>query len=566
LSLLPGQKFDRYAIDALLGEGGMGRVYRAYDPRLQRHVALKVLRFRGGEGGHDAVAGALREARAAAAIAHPHATQVFDAAEIDGVAFIVMEYVPGTPMRRIIGDADVPLATRIRWLLDVAGALAAAHQVGVVHRDVKPENLLVRDDGLVKVLDFGVARRTRPSASIYDTSPGVEMITANEGSLVGTPAYMAPEQMRGEDIDGRADQFGWGVLAYELLTGHLPWTTAKDFVGYLAAVMTETPEPPSRRAPEIPAAVDAVLLRTLAKSRDDRFPSMLAAATALSPFAAPSIAMMRVDRHSQPLIELEATEPTMNAPIARPIPAPPPSHPAALSHPTPPSPQAVTLASGREIAAPPAPATIPSPALAPAPSSAFHAPRFDAPVDLDGHLALLPPDATCKGMFFLDLLRLGATVAPAEDILATAGIPSRRYVAFRDYPMADNMLLSVAVALAVHSGLPVGEGLRRIGRTALDVVLGSQVGRSLLGVFDRDVEALLAHGPKAFKLLLSFGDVKCEKVGPRRFVLHARRFPAFLETYQVGIIEGMLRHCKTRGQITIQVQDLANATMMIELA
>src|SRR5271154_7177793 len=168
MAIQPGQKFDRYAVEELVGEGGMGRVYRAFDTRLERSVALKVLNPADGDTA-DSVALALREARAAAAITHPNATAIYDAHEIDGTSFIAMELVIGTSIRTLIGSGwtrsgqgtrPVPLAMRLRWLIDVAAALGAAHRMGVVHRDVKPENVMVRNDGLVKVLDFGVARRT----------------------------------------------------------------------------------------------------------------------------------------------------------------------------------------------------------------------------------------------------------------------------------------------------------------------------------------------------------------------------------------------------------------------
>src|SRR3954464_7281608 len=145
--LKPGDTFERYTIEALIGQGGMGCVYRAYDPRLGRRVALKVI----SEGSAPAAdARLVREARTAAAFDHPNAVAIFDVGELDGAPYIVMELVAGRTLREAVGDASVPVATRAGWLGDVARALAAAHRRGLVHRDIKPENVMVRDDGVVK--------------------------------------------------------------------------------------------------------------------------------------------------------------------------------------------------------------------------------------------------------------------------------------------------------------------------------------------------------------------------------------------------------------------------------
>jgi hypothetical protein len=269
--LAPGDRFDRYEIQAVVGEGGMGRVYRAFDPRLERVVALKVLRR--GAGDTEGAQRMVREARAAAALNHPNAVAVFDVGEHDGTAFIAMELVPGRSLRRYIeemeeADASAPgLDLRIGWLGDVARALAAAHERGLVHRDVKPENVVVRDDGVVKVLDFGIARRLSvPGGGAYG-----DTIT-QDGTLVGTPLYMAPEQLAGEAIDQRVDQFSWGVLAYELLTGARPW--AGSDVRAIAAILQQPAPPLGPRAPDVPPFVEATILRALAKKPADRFASM----------------------------------------------------------------------------------------------------------------------------------------------------------------------------------------------------------------------------------------------------------------------------------------------------
>jgi eukaryotic-like serine/threonine-protein kinase len=209
-----GRRMGRYAIDGVLGEGGMGLVYRARDTVLGRHVALKVLHDPKGssEGGAQARR-LVREARAAAALNHPNAVAIFDVGEEGGTAFIALELVEGHSLRHYIGASGalaVTMSLRLRWLVDVAAALAAAHRAGLVHRDVKPENVMIRSDGQVKVLDFGIARRFEadpdPSSSRAPVASAALAATL-EGAITGTPQYMAPEQILNEPLDGRADQF-----------------------------------------------------------------------------------------------------------------------------------------------------------------------------------------------------------------------------------------------------------------------------------------------------------------------------------------------------------------------
>jgi eukaryotic-like serine/threonine-protein kinase len=270
--LRPGDTFERYTIDAAIGQGGMGCVYRAHDARLDRRVALKVISDGAASRDGDAHARLIREARAAAALDHPNAVSIFDVGEIDGAPYVVMELVTGLTLREVMGDASVPAATRVGWLADVARALSAAHRRGLVHRDIKPENVMVREDGVVKVLDFGIARRTAGAAdpNAPTQSPSPPTLT-REGVKVGTPVYMAPEQIRGDALDGRADQFAWGVLAYELCTGALPWRGAGEPLAAVASILTdEVPSGPLARAGVSPE-VEAVLRRALEKRPEDRF-------------------------------------------------------------------------------------------------------------------------------------------------------------------------------------------------------------------------------------------------------------------------------------------------------
>lgn len=275
-----GQTIGRYIVEALLGEGGMGEVYRARDARLERSVALKVLRNEGEDAGEEwnhAVLRMQREAKAVAALSHANIVAIYDVGDHEGSPYIAMELVSGKPLRDLIGT-DLPISTRLRIMLDVARALEAAHEANIVHRDVKPDNILVRNDGTAKVLDFGIARRTSTSTEpiTVDIKPDADaahpsqiMMTA-EGALVGTPAYMAPEQLRGEPVDARADQFAWGVVAYELLAGRHPFRAEQGAVTLLSSILGDTPEP----LMGVPEGIAAVVMRTLEKQPEDRWPSM----------------------------------------------------------------------------------------------------------------------------------------------------------------------------------------------------------------------------------------------------------------------------------------------------
>ena len=280
--LEPGVKFERYTIEAPLGQGGMGHVYRAQDARLGRGVALKVISEH--LASPEASARLVREARAAAALDHPNAVAVFDVGEHEGVPYIVMELVDGRTLREAISDASAPLSTRFAWLADAGRALAAAHRKGLVHRDVKPENVMIRNDGVVKVLDFGIARRDSvavdPAAPTHASALAVPSRLTLEGVKLGTPLYMAPEQIRDDALDGRADQFSWAVVAYEILAGRLPWRGA-DALAAMASVLTDPVARDALAAASVPRAVQDVILRALSKRPADRFASMDDAVRAL---------------------------------------------------------------------------------------------------------------------------------------------------------------------------------------------------------------------------------------------------------------------------------------------
>jgi serine/threonine-protein kinase len=285
----PGDTLERYKLLRLIGRGGMGYVYCASDTRLHRNVALKLLRIPATESqGDDAeraasIARMMREARAAAALEHPNIVTIYDVGELrvgeEPSCYIAMELIEGASLSHYIGQSDVSLARRVGWLTDIARALAFAHARGIIHRDVKPDNVIVREDGVAKVLDFGLARRVAgvaPRAG-HDALPTL----TEDGHVLGTPRYMAPEQMQGAVLDGRADQFSWGIVAYELLVGQPPWPGAADSIQVVAQVLTHAPTPMQALDPTLPAALVAIVHRAIARDRGDRYTSMDAVLAAL---------------------------------------------------------------------------------------------------------------------------------------------------------------------------------------------------------------------------------------------------------------------------------------------
>jgi serine/threonine-protein kinase len=214
----------KYRVDAVIGQGGMGAVFKAWDLRLERPVAIKVVRA-DLISDPDSRARFRRESQIVARMQHPSIVTVFDYGNLaDGAAFLVMEFVPGEDLRQLLRRDGRLDADRMSTLMNgIAGGVEIAHKSGIFHRDLKPENILLPESGTgPKVVDFGVAKLT-----VAGTGDGHTMSVA--GTIVGTPAYMAPEQLRGEAVDARADVFSLGVMAYEMLTGRFPYTGASLF-------------------------------------------------------------------------------------------------------------------------------------------------------------------------------------------------------------------------------------------------------------------------------------------------------------------------------------------------
>ena len=264
-----GQVLGHYQILGPLGAGGMGEVYLAEDTRLDRQVALKVLPA---EFTQDAerVRRFMQEAKAASALNHPNIITVYDIGESDAGRFIVMELVAGRTLRAVIA-ADNSVETLLSLGAQMAKALGAAHAAGITHRDIKPDNIMVRDDGYVKVLDFGLARllpATTP-ATAHDSEAATLARQTLPGTLLGTVAYMSPEQARGQGVSHPSDIFALGIVLYELATGRHPFS-ADTLVGYLHAITLQTPAPLTSLQPEIPAALEALILRMLEKEASKR--------------------------------------------------------------------------------------------------------------------------------------------------------------------------------------------------------------------------------------------------------------------------------------------------------
>ncbi len=265
-----GRTIGHYRIVEKLGEGGMGVVYKARDTSLNRNVALKLL-LAGALESSECRQRFLQEAKAASALSHPNIVTVFEAGESDSSLYFVMEYVAGETLARIIRRKPVPLAVVLRYAIQIADALAAAHKAGVVHRDIKPGNLMVNGDDHVKVLDFGIAKLSKPVAPDFATTVA-EFPRTRTGQIVGTFAYMSPEQAESRPVDGRSDIFSFGAVFYEMLTGKPPFGSATS-ISAVAGILRDQPEPPARSNPDVPPEIERIVSRCLEKDPNARFQS-----------------------------------------------------------------------------------------------------------------------------------------------------------------------------------------------------------------------------------------------------------------------------------------------------
>ena len=261
---------SHYRIEGEIGRGGMGVVYRAVDTRLGRPVAIKVLPT-------DATADAervrrfIREAQSASALNHPNIVTIYEVGEDGGTTFIAMELVDGTPLDRLLAQGPLPVATALDYAVQIASALAVAHASNIIHRDIKPANIVITRDGRAKVLDFGLAKlielpTTDATMTAFATAPGL---------IMGSAAYMSPEQAEGRPVDARSDIFSFGAVLYEMLAGRRPFA-GSTHVGVMTSILRDQPPPVRNTRPDAPADIDAIIQRALAKDPAARYPDAAA--------------------------------------------------------------------------------------------------------------------------------------------------------------------------------------------------------------------------------------------------------------------------------------------------
>jgi eukaryotic-like serine/threonine-protein kinase len=277
---LTGRALLHYRVDEKIGEGGMGVVYKARDTHLDRFVAIKVLP-------PDRIADPERrrrfvqEAKAASALRHPNIVTIHDIAEESGVAFIVMEYVPGKPLSRLIPRKGLRMSEALKYAVQIADALAAAHAAGIIHRDLKPANIMADDNGAIKVLDFGLAKLTEePESKPADASTGTVEPETEKGTIVGTVSYMSPEQAEARRVDARSDIFSFGSVLYEMLTGRRAFE-AESRLSTLSKILTKEPPPLRSVVQHTPPELERIIHRCLRKDINRRWHSLLDVKVAL---------------------------------------------------------------------------------------------------------------------------------------------------------------------------------------------------------------------------------------------------------------------------------------------
>ena len=279
-SVDPERSLLHYRIVSKIGQGGMGEVYKAEDTKLGRNVAIKLLPA-DATSNTTAKRRLLKEAQSASALSHPNIVTIYAIEEVDGLDFIVMEYVEGETLKAYIErNGALPLTTLLDLGIQVADALQAAHEIGIIHRDIKPANILITPRGIAKVADFGLAKTVRASTDEVDFEAQTVLDLTGAGTVLGTVAYMSPEQTRGESLDLLSEIFSLGSVLYEAATRMVPFG-GPSILAIMDAIAAFDPPPPSRVRPELPQEFDLIIERALAKDKSRRYSSALEMGNAL---------------------------------------------------------------------------------------------------------------------------------------------------------------------------------------------------------------------------------------------------------------------------------------------
>lgn len=268
----PNSRISHYRIVSKIGAGGMGEVYLAQDTKLDRKVALKVLPPLA-NANPDRMRRFVQEAKAASALNHPNILTIHEIDQADSVHFIATEFIDGETLRRHMQTVAMKTSDVLEIGVQIAGALAAAHAAGIVHRDIKPDNIVCRKDGIVKVLDFGLAKLTEPSGAAVVVADALtrEVVDTEPGVAVGTPMYMSPEQARGLEVDARTDVFSLGVVLYQMAARRLPFDGASRNEVVASILGDHEPPPIGRFARDVPAEFERIVAKALRKNRDERY-------------------------------------------------------------------------------------------------------------------------------------------------------------------------------------------------------------------------------------------------------------------------------------------------------
>jgi serine/threonine protein kinase len=268
--LEPNTELSHYRIVSKIGAGGMGEVYLADDTKLDRQVALKVLLAEVADD-EERVQRFMQEAKAASALNHPNILTVFEIGSFEGSQYIATEFIKGKTLRDQMRLGDLGLTEALGMALQAAAALGAAHEAGIIHRDIKPENIMIRDDGLVKVLDFGLAKLTEKYVETAASEDATRaQFNTQPGLVMGTVAYMSPEQTRGHTLDARSDIFSLGIVMYELFTGKRPFEGESN-VDLISSILKDDPPGLKQISPELPRQLERIVDKTLRKDRDHRY-------------------------------------------------------------------------------------------------------------------------------------------------------------------------------------------------------------------------------------------------------------------------------------------------------